>query len=426
MASNLEMKKVNSNKKTIIASLLFLGLVSAVLLVERANGANGKDHAGRSEQGHDAHGGEHGKHEEHGAHDEHAGEKIVKLTEGEIKEFGISVAVAGPGKIANKISLPGEVNINADRLAHIVPQVSGIVRKIYKNLGDRVKAGELMAVLESRELADAKSAYYVAKERLALAEANFTREKNLWKKRISSEQDYLEAKQALAEAKIEIIAAGQKLHALGFSETALKELTRQPHVKFTRYEIRSPFNGTITEKHITIGEKLTSNSKAFTIADLSSIWVNLSIYQKDMPFVEVGQKARISIANNLLVADGVISYVGPLVGEKTRTATARVVLPNPDGRWKPGLFVTGEVEIGDIEAPIVVPRTALQRVDEKLSVFVQTEEGFEPRPVTTGRVNETHIEITSGLSAGERYVTKGAFTLKAQLSKGAFGEGHSH
>jgi cobalt-zinc-cadmium efflux system membrane fusion protein len=102
------------------------------------------------------------------------------------------------------------------------------------------------------------------------------------------------------------------------------------------------------------------------------------------------------------------------------------VLPNPDGHWRPGLFVTAKIAVDEIDVPLLVPKAALQTVEDRLSVFVQTDEGFAPRPVTLGRSTETYAEVTKGLQPGQRYVTKGAFTLKAELVKGSFGDGHVH
>jgi len=363
---------------------------------------------------------------EKGGHDGHGDEDIVRLSPEEIKEFGIEVGTAGPGRLHVYVSLPGEVVPNADRLAHIVPRVSGIVREVTKTLGDRVRAGEVMAVIESRELADMKSSYLAAKERILLAEANFRRVEKLWKKKISPEKEYLEAKQALAEARIELRSAEQKLHALGLSDEYLERMPEHPDISFTRYEVTAPFEGTVIEKHIAMGEALKEDAGAFVVADLSSVWVDLDVYQKNLSLVQKGQSVIISAGHGIPDVKARISYVGPLVGEETRTALARVVLPNKGGKWRPGLFVTGKIATSEIEAPLVVPKSALQTVEGRLSVFVQTEEGFEPHPVTTGRANGTLVEITSGLKPGDRYVTKGAFTLKAQLSKGAFGGGHAH
>jgi cobalt-zinc-cadmium efflux system membrane fusion protein len=121
-----------------------------------------------------------------------------------------------------------------------------------------------------------------------------------------------------------------------------------------------------------------------------------------------------------------VSYISPTIDEVTRTATARIVLPNQNGQWRPGLFVTGAVEVDSKRVAMLVPKTALQNVENRICVFVQTEAGFEPQPVVVGQTNMMQAEILEGLHPGLRYVTRGAFILKAQLEKGAFGDGHNH
>lgn len=366
----------------------------------------------------------HGK-PEHGE-EKHDDEKGVRLDEAERREFSIEVGTAGPGKLQMHVTLPGEVMLNADRRADVVPRVAGAISEVRKNLGDQVHTGEVMAVLESRELADLKAAYLAAKERLALAETTFRREEDLWKKKISAEQEYLEAKQALAGARIELRAAEQRLQAVGFSSKSLAQLPSQTDAAFMQYAITAPFDGTVIEKHITLGTVAKDDTTAFVIADLRSVWVDLRVYQKDMPSVRKGQSVVISPGHGIPDAQGSVAYLGPLVGEQTRTALARVVLPNSNGLWRPGLFVTGHVVVQDIGIPLLVPKTALQTFEERPTVFVETAAGFQPQPVTLGRSNDTHVEITAGLTPGQRYATSGAFTLKAQLSKGAFGDGHGH
>ncbi|MEX0805350.1 MAG: efflux RND transporter periplasmic adaptor subunit [Candidatus Binatia bacterium] len=365
-------------------------------------------------------------HDQSGKPDEHKKEQAVRLSEAEKKEFDIELGTAGPGKLKMYVSLPGEIALNADWRVHIVPRVGGVVRQVGRTLGDQVRAGEVMAVLESRDLADMKSAYLAAIERVASAETTFRREENLWKKKITAEQDYLQAKQALAETRIELRSAEQKLHAVGFSDEYIAQLPKQGDASFTRYTITAPFDGVVIEKHITLGEMLKDDATAFVVADLRSVWVDLRVYQKELPFVRRGQPVAISAGRGIPDAEGKISYVGPLVGEQTRTALARVVLPNPDGQWRPGLFVNGKIVVENADVPLLVPKSALQTIEERPAVFVETAEGLKPRHVTVGRSNDTHVEITSGLTSGERYVTRGAFTVKAQLSKGAFGGGHGH
>ena len=209
----------------------------------------------------------------------------------ELPEFGIVVAKAAAGQLAIQVHTPGEVQVNPDLLAHIVPRVPGVARQIHANIGDLVQQDQVLAVLESQELSEMKSAYLVAQERLELAQATFDREETLWNQSISSERVFLEAKTKLAEARIDLRVAKQKLLALGFSAAYLEKLSFDNDDRFTHYEIRAPFTGTIIYKHITQGEVLKDDSEAFVVADLRSVWVLLTAYQKDLPFLRIGQAA---------------------------------------------------------------------------------------------------------------------------------------
>jgi cobalt-zinc-cadmium efflux system membrane fusion protein len=148
------------------------------------------------------------------------------------------------------------------------------------------------------------------------------------------------------------------------------------------------------------------------------VWVNFSAYPRDLAFVRPGQQVRIAAGDSIPDAQGSISYVAPVIDEQTRTALARTVLPNPNGAWRPGLFVTAIIEVGAADVPLLIPTEAVQTIEGKATVFVQTPEGFEARPVTLGRANEAHVEVLSGLESGERYAATDTFILKAELAKG--------
>ena len=367
--------------------------------------------------------------EHHGpAPDEHredSGER-VRLSAAERAEFGIEVANAAPGQLAIQVNTPGEVQVNPNLLAHIVPHVPGVAGKVLANVGDRVKQDEILAVLESQELSEMKSEYLVARERLELAQATFDREETLWAQSISSERVFLEARTRLAEARIDLRVAEQKLRALGYSMAYLEKLSFEDDERFTRYEIRAPFTGTIIYKHITQGELLREDSEAFIVADLRSVWVLLTAYQKDLPFLRTGQAVHIQGSQGGPSTTGTVDYISPIINETLRTATVRVVLPNPEGRWRPGSFVTATIDVEGIDIPILVPGSAVQMFEDHAVVFIETDGGFAPQPVQIGRANPTHTEIVAGLEPGQPYVSRGAFVLKAQLEKGAFSEGHAH
>jgi membrane fusion protein, heavy metal efflux system len=364
--------------------------------------------------------------EDHADHDDHSEKRVIKLGEAEQREFGIEVETATSGTLRQHVTLPGEVALNADRQAHVVPRLSGVVQAVYKTLGDHVRAGDVLAILDSRELADLKSAYLTAAEQAALAQSTFNRETDLRQQKITSEQEYLQAKQELGAARIAQRAAAQKLSALGFSDPDIISLPKQPSATLTQYAITAPFDGTIIARHSSLGEILQDDKAAFVIADLSTVWVDLRVYPKDLPVVRVGQTAVISAGHGMPDAKGTIAYMEPVIGEQTRTSLARVLLPNPDRLWRPGLFVTASVDVESHQVPFLVPKTALQTIDDQPAVFIQTPEGFVPQTVTLGHMNDVHIEVTSGLTPGQRYVTRGTFTLKAQLAKGSFGDGHNH
>ena len=360
--------------------------------------------------------------------DKHEEEQAIELSKEQIKEIGIELATATGGEIEVYVNLPGEVAVNADRMAHIVPRVSGVVGEVKKKLGDAVKAGEVMAVIRSRDLADAKAGYLAAIERYELSKTIFEREEKLWKQKISSEQDYLDAKKGFAEANIQMRSVEQKLHALGFSQEYLKKLPLEQESRFTKFEITAPFDGTVIDKHITLGEVVGDDTNVFVVADLSSVWVDLHVYPKDLMNIKKGQRVVISAGQMIPDAQGLISYVGPVVGAESRTALARVVLPNSTGIFRPGLFVTARVAIDNVEADVIVPKDAVQTLDGKKCVFTRDEHGFEPSFVNLGQSNTGFVQVTSGLNPGRQYVTKGAFELKAKIITSTLDShaGHGH
>ena len=362
------------------------------------------------------------QHEEH-ANDEHPEDSLhendglVRLTADQIKQFGIKTEVATAGVLELDITLPGELVLDADRVAHVVPRVSGVAKEVRKNLGDTVLENEVMAIVESRELADSMADLLAARERLDLAENNFIREEKVWLKKISPEQDFIEARNRLAEARIDLNAAERKLHALGFSSDFLSQLSAELHDVPIFYRITAPFHSTVIEKHISLGEVLSSEEAVFVVADLRSVWVNLDVQQKDLSLIRIGQKATIEVPNSNIRGEGRISFIEPVATSTNRTIHARVVLPNNDGRFRPGLFVNGRISVGDIKVPLMVPNEALILMEGDMCVFVKEGEGFRLRPVNIGRSNQKYSEIVSGLFTGEEYVFREPFILKSELGK---------
>lgn len=192
------------------------------------------------------------------------------------------------------------------------------------------------------------------------------------------------------------------------------------------YPLKTRIAGTVISKHITMGEAADRSRAPFVIADLSTVWLDIHVFQRELARVHEGQRVMVTsgLENNPAFAE--ISYVAPVVDEVTRTSVARAVLDNKDGRWRPGMFVTASVEVGAREAGVAVPATALFTVHDHPVVFIADEHGFEIREVKIGVGNGTLVEILEGLRPGETIVTRGGFTLKAELEKSTFGDGHNH
>jgi cobalt-zinc-cadmium efflux system membrane fusion protein len=362
---------VNLNKKQGIAILMVLaiGALLAFLILGLNSSAVSADTHGT-----DSHA-EAGGHDDDKAHAEEGHEEpdheeaSVTMSEQQMKQNGVELGTAGPARLNSTLQLIGAIHVNEDRMVHIVPRLSGIVESVSANAGDTVRKGQVLAVISSHALADQRSESIAAQQRLALARTTFAREKSLWEEKISAEQDYLQARNALQEADIAAQSARQKLASLGTTASTAGNLTR--------YEIRSPIDGTVTDKRIAIGASLKDDTTIFIVADLSTVWADIVVPAKDLNAVSTGQQATVEAIAFAHEATGTLSYVGAVVGTQTRTASARIVLPNPKGVWRPGLPVMVKLVSASVDVAIAVPVTAIQTMNDAPTVFGRHDDSFE-------------------------------------------------
>lgn len=190
------------------------------------------------------------------------------------------------------------------------------------------------------------------------------------------------------------------------------------------FEVRAPLSGTVTAKDVAPGELATPDRALFEIADLASVWVDLDVYRRDFGRLRAGQPVRVDPGDGSPAGETQLAYLSPVGSASTQTLLARAVLPNPDRSWRPGLFVTAEVEVGASSVPVAVPLEALQRVRDSDVVFLVAGDVFEAQPVELGRRDGAQVEITSGVAPGQRYVAAGSFMLKAEVGKS--GASHDH
>lgn len=414
-------------------------------------------------------------------------------------ELGLETA----GKHAMRLSLtmPAQVVIDDTRSAHVVTSLGGTIREVRKQLGDQVNAGDVLATLDSRELADAATLYVSAKTQVGLAEAAqvrakqvatntaklrellekqaelddidrttrdlpigenrvsliavyarlraaqtaFEREKALFDKKISPAADFAlaeeefssakarysaaleetsyaserlakEANQSAVQAGLTLTASRQKLLALGLGADEISGLAADTQRPFTHYDLKSPIAGTVVTRKVAIGEAVPADHEAFFIADLTHVVVQMSVTSDQLGHMKTGNKVLVR-GTSEQEATSELSYLSPVIDGQTGMAMARVRIANPEGKWRPGMFVTTEFIIDEQAATTAVLNDAIQDVNGTLVVFVQQGNGFRVAPVKIGRRDATVSELIGGsaISEGDRYVVKNSFVLKAHL-----------
>ncbi|MBR0782472.1 efflux RND transporter periplasmic adaptor subunit [Bradyrhizobium iriomotense] len=345
---------------------------------------------------------------------------VIVMDDARIKLAEIELREAGPTPIARRLMVPGTIVPDAGRVAHVSVKLSGTVAELRKNIGDDVVKDEVLAVLESREVADAKSEYLSAKLSNELQQELTARDKSLSEGRAIPEQQYIKSRNAAAQTEMRFGIARQKLMALGVTDSEIAGLPQAADGTLRSQNIRAPISGRIAERKVEAGAAVGRDSletELFVIVDLSRVWVELAVSSTDLPLVKEGQSVEIALRGMTEAGSGKIVFVSPLLDKETRAARVVASLENADNRWRPGSFITAGIAVERRDVAVAVPFSAVQTVDGRKAVFVRTKEGFEKRDVVLGRRDGAVVEIVSGLSAGETVASSNTFSLKAELSK---------
>lgn len=350
-------------------------------------------------------------------HSHHEHLHYISLSEEQMESVDFEIEEAGAGDIDLELQTRGKVLLHPDKVAHVLPKISGVAFEARKNIGDKSRKGEILAILESKEIAEIKAEYLSAKEKEALALAKFESERRLYSRHISPEIDFLTAKAELEEAKILFALASQKLQALGLTEDDLCCLEDSSPYELRMYPIRSPIDGTVISRHICQGEYIEDTEHIYEIADLDHLWVEFGIFPKDLPQIKEGQHASITCPITQMCDNAEIIYLSPILEEESILSKAIASLENPEGRWKPGSYVAANIAVGTLKAPVVIPRSAVQNLEGTPVVFVKIPGGFEIRTVELGAGDKAHVAIAEGLAPGEPIATAHTFLLKAEHGK---------
>lgn len=359
----------------------------------------------------------HSDEKEHTHNDSDHEEGIVALNDEQIKRLELQIQTADKGDMLLTLSTRGKITLDPDRLAHVIPKVSGIAKEARRNIGNDVKQGEIIAVLESQDVADLKAAYLAAISKEKLANSILMREKTLYRRGVSAGEDFFNAQNAYEEAHINLQLAIHKLLALGLSEKEIQYLANHSDSNLRTYPIYAPIDGTIIMRHITQGEHIENTAIIYEIADFNHVWVEIGIYPKDLHRLKDGQTVEIINPETHHSAEARLIYMSPIIADDTITAKTIALLYNPHGIWRPGSFVKVSIATEKISCPLLISKDAIQKMDGKDCAFVATDKGFEKRELQLGRSDRQNIEVISGLNIGEKYVANRSFLLKAEMNK---------
>lgn len=324
----------------------------------------------------------------------------------------IQILTVTPSTLMRTLRLTGAVAYNGFATTPVITQVSGPVSRIVVSPGENVRAGQPLLYVASPDFSQLRATYIKASDAFKLADREYARAKDLYEHHAIAEKDLIAAESARNQADADLQASEQALHVLGFKSAEQAVETRgSPELP-----VLAPIAGEVVDRLVAPGQVIQAGTtQAFTISDMSTVWVLANVYQQDLPYVRVGDAVTI-LADSYPGAEfrGKISYVAAALDPATRTLQARIDVKNPQEKLKNNMYVTAEVQAGKVANAITVPNAAVLRNAEN-EPFVYTLAGqnqFAMRDVTLGQTSEQSTEIVSGLAPGDRVVANGSLFLQ--------------
>lgn len=358
--------------------------------------------------------GESARGEEHGAEE---GDVVL------LDSVAVSVAKITVARVetvqTTGLAVTGTITYDANRVSHIGPRTDGRIVRLAADIGAEVRGGQALAILESPQVGQVRAEEQEAEALLEIAQENYERERRLEQQGISSRKELLDAEADLRRAEAALNSARQRLQALGAG-----------HGSGGQFALTSPFPGVVVAREASLGEMASPSDQILTVANLDRLWIELDIYERDLSRVARGQDVDVTTAAYPGRAfPGKIVYVGDILNPEKRTVRARMEIPNESGLLKPGMFANARIQVGGGGAAVVVvPQDAVQELEGRKVVFMPGDQPgeFRARPIEVGELADNgRVIVLSGLNAGDRIVTAGAFALRSELAKGEIGE-HGH
>ncbi|MES2601758.1 MAG: efflux RND transporter periplasmic adaptor subunit [Pseudomonadota bacterium] len=337
-----------------------------------------------------------------------APEGVVNLSGQQIRAAGIQLVRPSVGGSGGAIELPATIEGDPQGIQIVSAAIGGRVVTLSRNLGQTVRRGDTLAVIESREAAQLKGDIEAARARSALAQSNLRREQRLFAERVSPEQDLIAARTAATEANIALRQAQQQLSAAGYGGGALN-----------RIALPSPISGQIIARSAMLGQTVAADAELYRVANLSTVSLSVSLAAADAGKVQPGSRVEVTAPGRS--GEARVTFVSPVLDQQTRLVPVIATLDNRGGQWRVGESIKASIQLAGStgSTTIAIPQIALQSVEGKPVVFVRTPSGFRATPVTPGPVNGDQVTILAGLTGREQIAATNSFTLKAELGKSA-------
>ena len=341
----------------------------------------------------------------------------IALSDEAVKRAGIVVAPVESAPMVTRLRLPAVVEPNAYRQVAVTPLVSGRITRVLVDLGARVRAGQTLASVFSPELAEAQTRYIAASAELEAHERELARTQKLVQIGSASRQELERVHAEHTAQRTTVGSARSRLELLGLSKEAIDGLTSGNSVS-ANTPVAAPIAGVVTERLANQGLNVDPSAKLFTVVDLSTVWIVANLYEKDFARVRAGDRATVvSSAYPDLKLHGAVSYIDPQVSPETRTAKLRIEVPNPRQELRLGMLAEVQLEATGKTTVIVVPKTAVQNIADRSFVYLPSERApaqFVEREVRLGTAAGDHVQVLSGLAAGDKVVAAGSFFLRAE------------
>lgn len=344
-------------------------------------------------------------------------DSVVRLDSTAQRLAGVELVTVGRAD-GGELVANGTITYNANRVAVVAPRSEGRIRKVLADLGQQVRAGTVLATVESPEVGRLRGELERARAAMEVARRNYDREKRLFEQSISSQKELLAAEGEFRTAEADFLSAQAGLRALGASGG-----------EGSAYGLATPVSGAVVERNASPGQLVDASTNLFTVADLRNVWITVDIYEGDLTRVSRG--AKVTVVPTALKSErfaGHVTYAGGVVDTASRAFKVRVDVENPGLRLRPGMFAQVRIEApakADTSGVVTLPEVAVQELNGRQVVFTagDSDGQFTARPVRVGaRLGEGMVQVIGGLKPGDRVVAAGAFQIKSELTKASFGE----